>query len=190
MFVVAGLGNPGRRYADTRHNIGFMTVDRLAEKLDIKIEKLRNKALVGEGNLAGQKILMVKPQTYMNLSGESIQEIRAYYKIDPENILVIYDDVDIPRGTIRIRKKGGPGTHNGMRSVVSCMGAEGFPRIRIGIGSDTRMRLMDYVTGRLGKEEKKILDQAADQAAEAVICIIKEGIDKAMNRYNGNIQEG
>ena len=189
MFIVVGLGNPGRKYAKTRHNMGFIAADELAQKLDIKINKIKHKSLVGEGYLAGQKVLLVKPQTYMNLSGEAVREIMHYYRVESEKILLIYDDVDIETGRIRIRKKGGAGTHNGMKSVVAAMGTEEFPRIRIGIGGDIKMHLMDFVTGGMNKKEKETLKEAVITAAEAAECIIEKGIDAAMNRYNSRMSE-
>lgn len=189
MFIVVGLGNPGRKYAKTRHNMGFIAADELAQKLEIKINKIKHKSLVGEGYLAGQKVLLVKPQTYMNLSGEAVREIMHYYRVESEKILLIYDDVDIETGRIRIRKKGGAGTHNGMKSVVAAMGTEEFPRIRIGIGGDIKMHLMDFVTGGMNKKEKETLKEAVITAAEAAECIIEKGIDAAMNRYNSRVSE-
>ena len=134
MKIIAGLGNPGREYESTKHNVGFMTLDLLADKLGISISKEKFKALIGEGRIGTEKIILVKPQTYMNLSGESIREVVGFYKIDIEDLIVIYDDIDIPAGTLRIRSKGSAGTHNGMRSVVYQLQEDGFPRIRVGIG--------------------------------------------------------
>ena len=131
MYIIAGLGNPGKKYENTRHNMGFLAVDLLAEKYGIRIDKIKFKALVGEGRIAGQKVLLVKPQTYMNLSGQSIVEVMNFYKVEIENLIVIYDDIDIPTGTIRLRKKGSAGTHNGMRNIVYLLGDDGFPRIRV-----------------------------------------------------------
>ena len=141
MYVIAGLGNPGKKYENTRHNMGFITIDQLAEKHNIKVDKLKFKALVGEGRIAGQKVMLVKPQTYMNLSGESIREVMNFYKLEPENLIVIYDDIDIEAGTLRIRKFGSAGTHNGMKSVVYQLQSDRFPRIRLGIGSQKKGRL-------------------------------------------------
>jgi len=186
MFIIVGLGNPGKKYEKTRHNMGFMAVDLLAEKMAISVNKLKFKALVGEGMLAGQRIILAKPQTFMNLSGESVREVMDYYKIPPENLLVIYDDIDVDRGLIRIRKKGSAGTHNGMRSVLPAVGTTDFPRIRIGIGGERKLHIRDYVTGGLGREEKELLMKAVNNAADAAICFIENGIDIAMNRYNGN----
>jgi len=184
MFVIVGLGNPGKSYENTRHNIGFIALDLLAREHDIKVNKIKHKALVGEGFISGQKVLLVKPQTYMNLSGSSVREILEYYKVDPENLIVIYDDIDIPSGNLRIRKKGSGGTHNGMKSIIYDIQSEQFPRIRIGIGKETRMDLKDYVLGGFGKDEKKQIEQAVLHAVKAAACIIEKGIEIAMGEYN------
>ncbi len=184
MYVIVGLGNPGKKYEQTRHNIGFITVDYLADRHGISVSKIKHKALVGEGNISGQKVLLVKPQTYMNLSGESVREVASYYKVPPENLLVIYDDIDIPLGSVRIRKKGSAGTHNGMRSVVSQLQSDQFPRIRIGMGSQGGTDLKDFVTGGFSKSEKDVLEAAVAHAAEACECFLESGIDKAMNYFN------
>ena len=183
MYIIAGLGNPGKKYENTRHNIGFITLDFLAERHDIKINKIKHKALVGEGRIAGQKVLLVKPQTYMNLSGESLREVMDYYKVDIEDMIVIYDDIDLDAGAVRIRKKGSAGTHNGMRSIVQHLGTD-FPRIRMGIGKDKRGDLVDFVLGGFTKEDKEVLEPAVERAALAVECYVDEGIEKAMNKYN------
>lgn len=187
MFVVAGLGNPGRKYEKTRHNMGFWAVDRLAEKNDIKIKKIKHKALIGDGIISGEKVLLVKPQTYMNLSGESLREIVDYYNVELNRLLVIYDDFDIEAGLLRIRKKGSAGSHNGMKSIINSLGSQDFPRIRIGIGASGGMEWKDFVIGRMSEKEIKILEAAADRAADAVQCILEKGIDKAMNEYNVKI---
>ena len=184
MYIIAGLGNPGRKYENTRHNMGFIAVDLLAEKYGIKVDKIKFKALVGEGRIAGQKVLLVKPQTYMNLSGESIREVMSFYKEDIENLIVIYDDIDIPTGTIRLRKKGSAGTHNGMRNIVYLLQDDNFPRIRVGIGSDKKVDLINYVTGGVTKGEKELLEGALVKAADAAAAIVEKGIEKAMNEYN------
>ncbi len=184
MYVIAGLGNPGKKYENTRHNMGFITVDRLAEKHDIKVDKLKFKALVGEGRIAGQKVLLVKPQTYMNLSGEAIREVMHFYKLSPENLIVIYDDIDIELGALRIRKFGSAGTHNGMKSVVYQLQSDRFPRIRIGIGSQKKGDLVDFVIGGFSKEEVPVLEEAVTKAVSAVECILEDDVDIAMNRYN------
>ena len=185
MFVIVGLGNPGRKYQNTRHNLGFITLDRLAEKHNIKVSKIAFKALVGEGSINNQKILLVKPQTYMNLSGESVREVLSYYKVDTENLIIIYDDIDIETGKLRIRKKGSAGSHNGMKSVIYQIKSEDFPRIRIGIGGHRKMSLRDFVTGGFSKEEKPLLEDAVERGVVAVESIIIKGIDEAMNKHNG-----
>jgi PTH1 family peptidyl-tRNA hydrolase len=184
MYIIVGLGNPGKSYEKTRHNLGFMVLDKIADEYDIKVNKIKFKALVGEGFIAGQKVLLVKPQTYMNLSGNSVREILEYYKVEPENLIVIYDDIDIPSGNLRIRKKGSGGTHNGMKSILYDVQSDQFPRIRIGIGKETRSDLKDFVLGGFGKEEKKIIENAVINAAKAATCIIDRGIEIAMGEYN------
>ncbi len=184
MYIIAGLGNPGKKYENTRHNMGFIAIDLLAEEFGIKVDKLKFKSLVGEGRIAGQRVLLMKPQTYMNLSGEAIREAVNFYKIDPEELIVIYDDIDIPTGTFRIRKKGSAGTHNGMRSVVYQIQSDQFPRIRVGIGSETKMDLINYVVGGISKSERELLEDSLVKSAKAAACIVEKGIDKAMNEYN------
>ncbi len=184
MYVIAGLGNPGKKYAQTRHNMGFITVDQLAEKHNIKVDRLKFKALAGEGRIAGQKVLLVKPQTYMNLSGESLREVMNFYKLEPEQLIVIYDDIDLEVGALRIRKFGSAGTHNGMRSVVYQLQSDRFPRIRIGIGSSGKKDLANFVTGGFSKDEVPALEDAVTKAVCALECMLEEGIDKAMNQYN------
>ena len=184
MYIIVGLGNPGKKYENTRHNMGFITVDLLADELGIKVDKIKFKALVGEGKFSGQKVLLVKPQTYMNLSGSAVREIMHFYKLDIENLIVIYDDIDIATGKIRVRKDGSAGTHNGMRDIIYQLQKDGFPRIRVGIGGEIKMDLANYVTGGFNKEEKTLLEQSVTSAAKAALCIVSEGIDKAMNEYN------
>ena len=184
MYIIVGLGNPGKKYENTRHNMGFIAVDLLAEKYGIKVDKIKFKALVGEGRIAGQKVLLVKPQTFMNLSGQSVMEVMNFYKEDTENLIVIYDDIDIPTGTIRLRSKGSAGTHNGMRNIVYLLQDDGFPRIRVGIGSEKKVDLINYVTSGVTKQEKELLEDALTRAADAAACIVEKGIDKAMNEYN------
>ena len=184
MFVIVGLGNPGKKYEKTRHNMGFLAIDKLAEK-HIKVNKLKHKALTGDGFIFGQKALLVKPQTYMNLSGESVREIVSYYDIDLEDLIVIYDDFDLEIGTIRIRKKGSAGSHNGMKSIIGQIQSKDFPRIRIGIGkSGGGAEWKDFVLGKTSKQDEKLIEDAVDRAADAVGCILEKGIDKAMNEYN------
>lgn len=184
MYIIVGLGNPGRKYENTRHNMGFLTIDRLADKLSIRVSKIKFKALIGEGKIGDHKVILMKPQTYMNLSGESVREIMQFYKIPVENLIVVYDDFDIAVGTIRIRKFGSAGTHNGMKSVIYQLQSDRFPRIRIGIGTEDKGDLIDFVIGGVSKDEAALLREAIDQAVEALQAIVTDGIDLAMNRYN------
>ena len=184
MYVIAGLGNPGRKYENTRNNMGFITIDRLADKHSIKVDRLKFKALAGEGRIAGQKVILLKPQTFMNLSGESVREVMHFYKLSPEQLIVIYDDIDIDPGVLRIRKFGSAGTHNGMKSVIYQLQSDRFPRIRIGIGNGGSGDLADYVIGGFSKEEAPLLREAVDNAVLAIETILEDGIDKAMNQYN------
>jgi len=187
MYIIAGLGNPGRRYENTRHNLGFITIDILAGEHGIKVNKIKHKALVGEGAILGSKVMLIKPQTYMNLSGESIREVIEYYKPDIEKLIIIYDDIDLPAGQLRIRKKGSAGTHNGMKSIIYHLRTDQFPRIRIGIGGDRKISLVNFVTGGFGKKEKELMEDAVRRAAKAAEMILHSGIDKAMAEYNKKI---
>lgn len=184
MFLIVGLGNPGKKFEQTRHNMGFLTVDTLAQELGIAVNKIKFKGLLGEGRIGTEKVLLLKPQTYMNLSGESVREAVTFYKLAPQQLLVVYDDIDIPLGNLRIRKSGSAGTHNGMRSVVYQLQSDQFPRIRIGIGSAESGALADFVTGKMTAEERSVLADTIQQAARATQAIVTEGIDQAMNQYN------
>lgn len=184
MFVIVGLGNPGKKYEGTRHNVGFEVVEYLGIKNNIDIKKIKHKALVGEGMIEGKKVMLVKPQTFMNLSGESVLEICKYYNVNLDKLVVVYDDIDIDLGKIRIRKKGSAGTHNGMRNIIYNLQSDKFPRIRIGIGRPAGGDLVSYVIGRFKDNEKEDIILSIKSAAEAVECMIREGIDKAMNMYN------
>lgn len=185
MFIIVGLGNPGKKYEWTRHNVGFETIDCIAEKFNINVNKLKYKALVGEGTIGTEKVILVKPQTYMNLSGETVMSICNYYQIPMDNLIVIYDDVDTDFAKLRIRRKGSAGTHNGMRSIISLIQKDDFPRVRIGIGRSTHMQLADFVLQRFSKDEMIEIKETIDRAAQAVVSIIDLGVDQAMNRYNG-----
>lgn len=184
MYIIVGLGNPGKQYEQTRHNMGFITIDRLAEKHQINVTKLKCKALVGEGYFGTKKVMLVKPQTFMNLSGQSVREIVNYYKEDLEHLLVVYDDIDLKPGVLRIRAKGSAGTHNGMRSIIYDLQEDGFPRIRLGIGNNPQIPLDKFVLGGFTKEEKPLLEDAVDKAVQAIECYVAEGINAAMNAYN------
>lgn len=188
-YIIVGLGNPGRKYENTRHNLGFITVDRIAEDLGIRVNKLKFKALIGEGRLGGRRVLLVKPQTYMNLSGESVREIAGFYKIPMENLVVIYDDFDLPTGSVRVRKFGSAGTHNGMKSIIYQLQSDRFPRIRIGTGKGDGENLIDFVTGGFTKEEVPVMREAVLRAAAACKAIVTDGIDTAMNQYNTRKKE-
>lgn len=185
MFLIVGLGNPEEEYSNTRHNMGFDTINKLANEYNIKINKNKFKGLCGSGIIENEKVILLKPQTYMNLSGESIKEAMAFYKIKSENIIVIYDDIDIEPGIIKIRKKGGTGGHNGMKSVISEIDTQNFPRIRIGIGKpENKGQLIEYVIGKIPQTDKDILEKATILGKEAILEIIKNGVDIAMNKFN------
>jgi PTH1 family peptidyl-tRNA hydrolase len=186
MYVVVGLGNPGKKYENTKHNVGFVAMDILALDHSTKINKRRHRAKVGECTIGGEKVLLVKPQTFMNRSGESVISLVNYFKINPSNLIVIYDDVDIPLGHVRIRKSGSAGTHNGMRSIIKCLSSEGFPRVRIGVGADRgEIPLVDYVLAGFTKEQVPTIEASIVKAAAATAAIITEGIDLAMTHFNG-----
>lgn len=186
MFVIAGLGNPDKKYENTRHNIGFDTIDALADKYNIDVSERKHRAYCGKGVIEGQKVVLVKPQTYMNLSGESIRSVMDYYKLDAESeLLVLFDDVSLDVGRIRIRKKGSAGGHNGIKNIIANLNTQNFARIKIGVGEKPpRMDLVDYVLGHFSKEEREGVDEAIHAAVEAVPDIVAGEIDKAMNRFN------
>ena len=185
MYLIVGLGNPEEEYANTRHNMGFDTINKLAKQYNIEINKKKFKGLYGTGIIEGKKVILLKPQTYMNLSGESIREIVDFYKIQTEDIILIYDDIYIDVGIIKIRKKGGPGTHNGMKSVIKHLGTGDFARVRVGIGSpQNKSDLINYVIGAISKEEQEKLDLSTTLAKEALIEIIKNDVNTAMNKFN------
>lgn len=183
MYIIAGLGNPGSKYENTRHNMGFKAIDAMASEFGIDVNRAKFKGLIGEGRIGSEKVILLKPQTYMNLSGQSVREIMNFYKIPEENLIVIYDDFDLPIGSIRVRKSGGPGTHNGMKSVVQELGSRKFPRVRVGIGSSDGSAIQ-FVIGKVGKDEQQILNEAAEAAASAAADIIRIGIENAMNIHN------
>lgn len=186
MFLIAGLGNPGRQYEKTRHNMGFDTIDELIDRHRIPQGGIAHKAMYGKGMIAGEKVLAVKPLTYMNLSGESLREWVNYYKLDPETeMIVIYDDIDLEPGQIRIRKKGSAGGHNGIKSIIAQLGTQNFYRIKVGVGAKPRgWDLADYVLGRFSSDERIAVDKAICDAADAVEMILRDGIESAMNHYN------
>lgn len=187
MFLIVGLGNPGGKYEHTRHNVGFDVAEIISQKLNLPINRSKCQAQVGEGSYEGQRVVLARPQTYMNLSGVSVQALAHWYKTPPENILVIYDDVDLPPGKLRIRHSGSAGTHNGMRSIVEQLGTESFPRIRVGIGDRPEgWELADWVLSHYEtKEERQAAFDAYMAAADAALCVLKEGVEAAMRKFNG-----
>lgn len=187
MYLVAGLGNPDRKYEGTRHNIGFETVDLLVHDLGVKLNKIKHKAVMGDCTLCGEKVIIAKPQTYMNLSGESIREIVNFYKIPVENVIIICDDINLEIGRIRIRAKGSDGGHNGLKSIIYQLCSDKFIRIRMGVGApqNSDYDLADYVLGKFSKQEIDLLTPTAENTVKAVECIIKSGVSQAMNLYNG-----
>ena len=190
MYLIAGLGNPTREYEKTRHNVGFEAIDILADKAGTTVTEKKHKALYGKGYIGGQKVILAKPQTYMNLSGESIREIADFYKIEPENIIILCDDINLSEGQLRIRLKGSAGGHNGLKNIISHLGTQEFPRIRIGVGEKPRgMDLADYVLGRFPKEQQAVMEEAYRDAADAACMMIEEGADAAMNHYNRKNKE-
>jgi len=184
MYIITGLGNVGNEYDKTRHNVGFDTVNYLAEKFDVKLNKLKFNSVYGEMSINGEKVLLVKPVTYMNRSGLAVSEILNYYKVPVENLIVIYDDIDIPVGTLRIRPNGSAGTHNGMRSIINSIKNENFPRVRIGIGRNPDMDLADYVLQRFSKDDREKVEDIIKSAGDACIEIIKVSFESAMQKYN------
>ena len=190
MYLIAGLGNPTREYEKTRHNVGFEAIDILADKAGTTVTEKKHKALYGKGYIGGQKVILAKPQTYMNLSGESIREIADFYKIEPENIIILCDDINLSEGQLRIRLKGSAGGHNGLKNIISHLRTQEFPRIRIGVGEKPRgMDLADYVLGRFPKEQQAVMEEAYRDAAEAACMMIEDGADAAMNHYNRKNKE-
>jgi len=185
MYLIVGLGNPEADYANTRHNMGFNVINKLSKKYNIEVKKDKFKALFGTGEIEGKKVILVKPQTFMNLSGEAVTQFVNFYKVLEENILVIYDDVDTEPGRIRIRKFGSAGTHNGMKSIVELLGTNKFPRIRVGIGMPHGFKdMVSHVIGGIEEEDKELLEEGVNKAEKAVVEIVKNGLDAAMNKYN------
>ena len=185
MFIIAGLGNPGTKYRNTKHNVGFETIDILSADCGIEVREKKHKALCGKGMINGGRVILAKPQTYMNLSGESLRLIADFYQIPPENIIVICDDINLPCGQLRIRARGSAGGHNGLKNIILHLGSQDFMRVRIGVGEKPEgWELADYVLSRTGGEDRKILNDAEKDAAEAVKLMAAGEITKAMNLYN------
>lgn len=185
MKIIAGLGNPEKKYDGTRHNIGFAVIDRIADAYNISMDIKKHKGICGKGIIAGEKVILVKPQTYMNLSGECLREVCDFYKVSPEDVIVIFDDISLDVGRIRIRPKGSAGGHNGIKSIIAHLGTEGFPRIKCGIGDKPKgYDLADYVLGHFGRDELLYVNEGMDRAVKACECMISEGNEAAMNKFN------
>lgn len=186
MYLIAGLGNPTARYEKTRHNVGFDVIDAIAGKYNIEMNQKKGKAICGSGYIEGQKVLLVKPQTYMNLSGDSIRALMDFYKLEPEtDLIVIFDDISLEPGNIRIRRKGSAGGHNGIKDIIAKTGSDGFSRIKVGVGQKPQdWDLADYVLSRFSEGEREKVEEAFSEAVEAVALMVQECTDEAMNRYN------
>lgn len=191
MFLIVGLGNPDKKYDNTRHNIGFDVIDAMASKYNIYMNEKKHKAVCGTGAIEGVKVLLAKPQTYMNLSGESVRQLLDFYKLDPESeMLIIYDDISLAPGNIRIRKKGSAGGHNGIKSIIAHAGTQNFMRIKVGVGEKPQgWDLADYVLGHFDKEERARVDAATSDAIAAAVLMMQGDVDRAMNNYNAKKQE-
>lgn len=185
MKLIVGLGNPGREYEDTRHNSGFKVLDLIANELNVNINKSDFKGMYVKTNYRGESVILLKPMTYMNLSGESVRPLMDYFKIDIDDLLVIYDDLDTETGKIRLRQKGSAGGQNGMKNIIKHLGCQDFKRIRVGIGKDPRIPIVDYVLGKVRKEDLDNYNEALADAKNAALEYIVNGFDKAMNKYNG-----
>lgn len=184
MFLIVGLGNPGSQYEDTRHNIGFKVVDNIAKEYNIEVNRQKFKGIYGEGFINGEKVILLKPTTYMNLSGESIREVVDFYKLSNEDVLVIYDDISLDVGRLRIRDKGSAGGHNGIKSIIAHLGTDVFPRIKVGVGQPN-VDLVNYVLGKFTKEEMEVLSESIEASTKATKEIITSDVKTAMNKFNG-----
>ncbi len=185
-YMIVGLGNPGKKYETTRHNAGFLFLDALAERMGVAVTRLKYQALCGDGELGGHRCLLLKPQTMMNLSGQAVREAANFYKIPPERILIVYDDISLDPGVLRIRRKGSAGGHNGIKSIISCLGSEEFPRIKLGVGQKPHpdYDLVDWVLGKLPEGDRKALDEAIRRACDAAELLADGQVEEAMNRYS------
>lgn len=186
-WLIVGLGNPGDKYAETRHNVGFQVVDEIAERKRIPVQRLKYKALTNTAEIGGMKVLLMKPVTYMNLSGEAVGEAVRFFKLPPEQVLVISDDISLPPGKLRIRRSGSAGGHNGLKNIIQHLGTDQFPRLKVGVGNKPHpdYDMADWVLSKFSGEDRKRMDQAAKQAADAVEAILTLGVDEAMSRFNG-----
>lgn len=186
MYLIAGLGNPGRQYEATRHNMGFDVIDKLVEEFNVPQAGVKFNAMYGKGRIGGEQVILMKPLSYMNLSGGPIREMANYFKIDPETeLIVIYDDIDTEPGQLRVRKKGSAGGHNGIKNIIQQLGTQNFMRVRVGVGAKPKgWDLADYVLGRFDKDERQLVEEAQDRACEAVEMILADSVDAAMNKFN------
>ena len=186
-YILVGLGNPGKEYEKTRHNIGFMTLDFVAEKLGIEINSQKFKSLYAFGTFEGKKVILLKPQTFMNLSGQAILPFMSFYKVPPQNVILIYDDISLPVGKMRIRKQGSHGGHNGVKNIITLSGSQNFPRIKIGVGNkpNENWDLADWVLSKFSSEELNLINDTMPKVYDALSLIVKENIDEAMNKFNG-----
>ena len=185
-WMIVGIGNPGKKYETTRHNVGFQTVDVLAKKLGVPMRSRRFKTVHGIGSYAGIKVILMKPQTFVNLSGEAVRSLSKYYGVEPEHILVVYDDVYLEMGAIRVRPSGSAGGHNGLKNIISQLGSDGFPRVRLGTGPQPEgMDLIEFVLRPMTSGERKTMKEIYEEAAEACLVLIKDGAERAMNLFNG-----
>ena len=190
MYIIAGLGNPGTQYAGTRHNAGFSCIDELADKYNISVDTARHKGLIGKGIVEGEKVLLVKPMTYMNNSGECIREVMDYYKADIDDLIVIFDDISLEPGRLRLRPKGSAGGHNGIKNIISHMGTDGFARVKVGIGEKPNgWDLADYVLAKFNKDEEPLIEAGIDKAAEAAEMMLDGKMRDAMNKFNKKVKE-
>ncbi|MBE5924305.1 MAG: aminoacyl-tRNA hydrolase [Lachnospiraceae bacterium] len=186
MKLIVGLGNPEARYDGTRHNVGFDVIDLMADKFKIGLDTVKHKGIYGKGKIEGQTVILLKPMTYMNLSGESVSQVAAYYKIAPEDIIVVYDDINLDVGRLRVRGKGSAGGHNGIKNIIAHLHTEDFPRVRVGIGKKhPKMDLADYVLSHFSDEEVKSMQEGYERASEAVALMVNDELERAMNDYNG-----
>lgn len=184
MYLIVGLGNPGKEYEHTRHNVGFDIIDLFADKYNISINRIKFKGIYGETNINGEKVILLKPQTFMNLSGESVKEVADFYKIPNENIIVVYDDISLDVGSLRIRQKGSAGGHNGIKNIIANMSTDVFPRIKVGVGKPEH-DLVNHVLGKFSKEQREQLEKTFQPSIEAIETIITKNISEAMNKFNG-----
>lgn len=188
MKLIVGLGNPTPQYDKTRHNVGFAVIDHLMNEYGIALDTAKHKGFYGKGRIAGESVILLKPMTYMNLSGESVVQVANYYKVAPQDVIVVYDDINLDVGRLRIREKGSAGGHNGIKNIIAHLGTDEFPRIRVGVGmKPPKMDLADYVLSRFSKEEEPLMEEGYEKAAKAMELMVEDKISQAMNLYNGNI---